>query len=288
MHVWRTGFAGLAMVAALAGCATGGTVTHAPVSFAAMGDGPRGNDQWPLMAEQIFAENADPRSSFIVHLGDITSGTATLPESWYVGVAGMLKTSEMPVYIVIGDNEWNDLQNPAIGWALWRKHLENIHRHFPNAAETVNQPEQPDNFAFTQDGVLFIGINVVGGTVHDPAEWTRRHGHNLKWVDECFLRFGDDVRAAVVLGQARPSPERHGDFFERFAARVAAFEKPVLYLHGDGHTYLVDAPWKVPNLVRSQVDSVGKNPPLLVTVHTDTVVPFTFDRRLPATPTPTP
>ena len=89
------------------------------------------------------------------------------------------------------------------------------------------------------------------------------------------------IGLAVASAQAAPNDKKHADFFDPFVAIVRAFEKPVLYLHGDGHNYQVESPWRAPNLVRAQVDSVVKNPPLLVTVSTDPAAPFAFDRRLP-------
>lgn len=56
------------------------------------------------------------------------------------------------------------------------------------------------------------------------------------------------------------------------------FQKPVLYLHGDGHNFDVKYPWKEPNLWRVQIDSIGKNPPLQVRVTQDPGEPFRFIR----------
>ncbi len=269
----------VALSGAMAGCA-GPTAQQKPLSFGAMGDGPRGDTEWPVLARQVAAESAHPQSAFLIHLGDIAKGSQALPEWYYAGVAALLKTSHKPVYVVLGDNEWNDLEDPAIGWRHWQKYFEGFHRNFDNAPATRTQPAQPDNFAFVQNGVLVIGLNIVGGKVHDQADWTRRHKHDMAWVDECLERYGPKVRAAVVCAQASPNEAKNGDFFTPFVARVAAFEKPVLYLHGDGHVYKLVSPWRVPNLVRAQVDAVGTNPPLLVTVTEDPDVPFTFDRRI--------
>jgi len=258
-----------------------------PLSFAAIGDGPYAPEEWPVLAEQLVTESNDPDSAFIVHLGDITHGTDVLPEWYYIGVAGLLKISRKPVYVVIGDNEWNDLDDPATGWRLWRKHFEGFHRNFEGTRDTITQPAQPDNFAFVRNGVLIVGLNIVGGRIHDQAEWTRRHANDLAWVNECLDLYGDDVRAMVVCAQANPgNPEKHGDFFDPFVERVAAFGKPVLYLHGDGHEYEYQSPWRAPNLIRVQIDRIGINPPLLVTVTTNPDKPFLFNRRIAAVSAP--
>lgn len=56
--------------------------------------------------------------------------------------------------------------------------------------------------------------------------------------------------------------------------------KPVLYLHADGHVWQVEKGWRAPNLLRVQTDQVRLNPPVLVTVTEDSDNPFLFDRRL--------
>ncbi len=252
----------------------------APLSFGAMGDGPRESSEWPEFARQIAAESDDPRSMFLVHLGDICKGTKALPEWHYIGVAALLKTSRKPVYVVIGDNEWNDLEDPAIGWDYWLKHFGRFYRHFDNAPATVTQPEQTGNFAFVKNRVLVIGLTLVGGTVHDEEEWKRRDADNLAWVNECLDRFGPGVQAAVVCAQAAPSNRKHGGFTAQFVKSVEAFEKPVLYVHGDGHVYRLDLAWRAPNLTKVQVDRGATNPPLLITVTANSDKPFTFDRRI--------
>jgi hypothetical protein len=54
----------------------------------------------------------------------------------------------------------------------------------------------------------------------------------------------------------------------------------VLYLHGDGHRWIHDRPFKAAkNILRVQVDQGGIASPLLVTVSDDPKQPFVFDRR---------
>lgn len=261
-----------------AGCATQGTHGTA-VSFSAVGDGPRADADWAILRSQLERVDKDGRSAFLIHLGDITKGTDVLPEPYYVRVATLLKESKTPVFIVPGDNEWNDLDNPAQGWEFWTRHFMGFDEHFPKAPRPARQRTRPENFAFELRGVLFVGLNLVGGAVHDSAEWATRHGDNVAWVKEQFAAH-PDVRAAVICAQARPA-EKQEDFFAPFCDAAEAFSKPVLYLHGDGHVYEVERPWRKPNLTRVQVDQVSKGPPLLVTIAPDEETPFQFARLAP-------
>ena len=247
--------------------------------FTATGDGPRDERDWSLLEGYFGYERADGGSLFLLHLGDITKGTDVLPEQYYADVAELFQKSAVPVLFVPGDNEWNDLDNPHIGWRHWEKHFLHFEEHFEDSPILRRQKERPENIAWITRGVLMIGINLVGGRVHDPAEWRRRHAQDVEWVEDCFDRDGDTVRATIIFAQAKPQ-EKHEDFFEPFLSAVATFGKPVLYLHGDGHTWELEEEWRKPNLTRVQVDAVGKAPPVRILVTFDPDDPFHFDRRL--------
>ena len=59
-----------------------------------------------------------------------------------------------------------------------------------------------------------IGLNIVGGTVHDKAEWATRLQQDADWVAEQFARHKSDARAAVLLAQAAPAGA-HELFFKQ-------------------------------------------------------------------------
>lgn len=249
----------------------------APLVFSATGDGPREPGDWELLRQYLVNEQG--QAEYMLHLGDITRGQDELPEYYYAAVAALLKTSPVPVFIVPGDNEWNDLADPATGWQYWTQYFLGFHDNFSATPKgVVRQYAQPENMAWVDHGVLFVGLNIVGGTVHDQAEWTLRHSHNLAWVREQFDAH-PEAHSAVVFAQARPKDIQE-DFFAPFVEAAAQFKKPVLYLHGDGHRYVVEPAWRAANITRVQVDQVSKAPPLLITVTGDPAEPWLFDRRL--------
>jgi len=252
----------------------------APLVFSATGDGPRGDEDWTLLPEYFALEKEDGRAAFMLHVGDICTGRDTLPESYAVRVADLFKTSPIPVIFVPGDNEWNDLEDPDAGWALWERYFLGFERNFAHAPVIQHQDARTENVAWTAGGVLIMGINLVGGAIHDADEWKLRHRHNADWVRENIEHHAGDVRAAVVFAQASPG-KKHEDFVAPFVETAVAFGKPVLYLHGDGHRWLHEPGWRAPNILRVQVDQVTKAPPVLVTVTLDQDNPFLFDRRLP-------
>lgn len=261
-----------------------------PLHFSATGCGPYSPEEEPLLAHYVDLVNHDSKSEFFVHLGDVVTGAKKQwPESQYAAVADILKKSRLPTFVVLGDNEWNDLDKPAEGLEFWNRHFRDFEQHFTKLAEVaapgralpsvVKQSVRPENFAFVSKGVLIIGLNLVGGRVHDPQEWAVRLRQDAQWVAEQISQHGDRVRAAVVLAQAKPTAD-HDGFFKPFVETCQAWTKPVLYLHADGHVWQEEKAWRAPNLWRVQTDQVKLNPPVLVTVTEDSKQPFVFDRRI--------
>lgn len=249
------------------------------VVFYAMGDVPYAPREDELLPRQIAELPRD--GEFLVHVGDIKTGSTPCDEAVYNKVFGMLAQSPVPVFIIPGDNEWNDCADPAQGWRYWRKYFTRFDRRWPHRLPVFRQLEREENFSFVKNGVLFIGLNLVGGRVHDPDEWKERHAQDLDWTRRNLRRFGEAVAGVVVFGHARPAA-KHDDFFGEFVKDAERFGKPILYLHGDGHRWIHDRPFAADNVLRVQVDQGGIAPPLKVTVTDDPESPFQFDRRLPA------
>lgn len=229
------------------------------------------------MEKQIALVSADGQSEFLIHLGDIFPSAKKRPEAEYKKVADILRQAKLPTFIVPGDNEWNDLENPAEGLKFWRTHFLHFDKQYKCAWTVHRQEKRDENFAWTSKGVLLIGLNLPGGRVHDKAEWKERLQDNADWVRDCMAKWKKDVRACVVMAQATPVKD-HEPFFKAFASHCQEFGKPVLYLHADGHVWQVQKKWRVPNLTRVQTDMMGTAPPVLVTVTDDAT--FDFDRRL--------
>ena len=247
-----------------------------PVVFYAMGDVPYVEAEDKLLPRQIAALPAD--AQFLVHLGDIKDGTTPCEETIYQKVAGMLSKSKAPTFIIPGDNEWNDCQKPDQGWKYWQKHFRRFDQRWQHNFQLSRSKKHDENFVFVHRQVLFVGLNLVGGRVHDPQEWKSRHRDNLEWTTAAIKQHGKQVHAMVIFAHANPQPN-HDDFFTPLVAAAQQFSKPILYLHGDGHHWIKDQPWEAKNILRVQVDQGGKAPPLKITIQKNLAEPFLFDRR---------
>lgn len=253
-------------------------VSKKPVIFYAMGDVPYSEDEAAALPQQIQDIPDDAR--FVMHVGDIKRGFVPCLSGVYQSVADRLKKSRQPLFIIPGDNEWNDCLIPSAAWDLWNEYFMRFEQNWQHQIPVFRQLEREENFSFVLDDVLFLGLNLVGGRVHDPEEWNVRHAQNFDWTKRNIERCGDQLRAVVIFGHAHPKTV-HDDFFESLDRLALSTGKQFLYLHGDGHSWIQDRPFRAKNILRIQVDQGGHAPPLKVTVGTNLREPFIFDRRLP-------
>jgi len=248
------------------------------VTFYAMGDVPYKPEEDKLLPQQI--DDLPDDAEFVIHVGDIKGGGPPCVEAVYQKVSGMLRQSTAPVFIIPGDNEWNDCSDPAPdqAWSYWKQYFNRFDDHWNHSFPVFRQIEHEENFSFTRNGVLFVGLNIVGGLVHDPAEWRQRHADDLEWIRRNLAKFGDEAGCLVLFGHATPA-KKHKDFFEPMSTIAQKFGKPILYLHGDGHVWTYNRPFEARNILRVQVDQGGIAPPLKIIVTDDATEPFQFDRR---------
>ncbi|MDH5604461.1 MAG: hypothetical protein OEY51_10995 [Cyclobacteriaceae bacterium] len=252
-------------------------VQHVPVSFTAMGDVPYTPQDFIDLAGQIEKHDKNASSSFIIHLGDIKTSADSCNERRYQEVANILKQSDISLFIIPGDNEYNDCDDPITAFSFWKKYFLHFHKkwEFPFPIEYDN--ERAENFSWVQEDVLFIAINLVGGRVYDSLEWNNRLRQNADWVEQSVDRQESNVNAMVLFGHAFITGDTSGKFTlftDRFREIAKNFGKPVLYLHGDGHVYIHDRPWPEANILRVQVDAGARL--LEVTVDTKQEDPFIF------------
>ncbi|HET8735920.1 MAG TPA: metallophosphoesterase [Pricia sp.] len=255
------------------------TATKEATVFTVIGDVPYDAGERAGLEALIETHNTKAKSDFVVHVGDIKPGAAPCDETVYDDISGLLETFEIPTFIVLGDNEYNDCDNPEDAFALWNKYFLKFHEKWQFEPTVLYQEERPENFAWVQNGILFMGLNLVGGVVHDQAEWDGRLADNADWVEKQFEAQIGNVEAAVLFWHANVTevdPEKYQLFTERFRTAAATFEKPVLYIQGDAHFWFDDKPWPEQNILRVQIESGAHA--VQVTVDPQGEEPFVFDR----------
>ncbi len=241
------------------------------ITFTAIGDVPYDDSELPVLQQHCVDHNLYSPGEFMVHVGDIFSGGTPCEEFRYQQVADVLKVLSVPAFMLPGDNETKDCDDPGTAWTYWNTHFLGLESNFCSNLAVSRQTARPQNFAFVSKGVLFIGLNLVGGSNDDDVLQD-----DADWVEQQLTTQAPFVRAAVLFAQAGPGSGRDL-FFDQFEPDALAFGKPVLFIHGDGHSWIDDYPFVAPNVRRIQVER-GDDPPILVTVTTDPVPVFVIDR----------
>ena len=251
------------------------------LKFSVMGCGPYDSSRRKALEKQLEREHELQSSDFIVHLGDIAGGRTEFEESHFSEMKQLLtKNAKVPTYIVPGDNEWNDQKNHIECWSFWMKHLFKLEDNVQTPWMTERQKIRPENFAFLNKDVLFIGLNIPGGRVHDAEEWKLRLNQNVLWVEELLKEHGEQARATVLFFQAALS-EKHKTFTENVRPLLKDFKKPVLLVHADHHKWIFTEAYLESNITRIQTDKIGSQaPPVQITILDEGEKIFKFNRRL--------
>mmetsp|Transcript_1742 Transcript_1742/g.2416 ORF Transcript_1742/g.2416 Transcript_1742/m.2416 type:complete len:729 (+) Transcript_1742:106-2292(+) len=241
-----------------------GVGTH--IAFYVTADTPWDEREDKKLSGDLAALPGD--AEFLVHLGNIQDASVTLcPSSVYDDAYTVLSDSPVPVFIVPGQHDWNNCPNPENSMTDWKNNFVGFESGFDFSFATDHQLGRSENFAFIRRGVLFIGLHLVGGRVHDKDEWKKRHTDNVEWAEEKLNEDPDSYRAVVLLGNARPSQQQE-DFFREVIDDVEKLGKPSLYLHANGGGGFMEyRPFDdVGNMLAVQLDDGGKTPPLRVNV----------------------
>ncbi len=215
--------------------------------------------------------------NFVIHLGDIKSGKSPCSEKPYTLIANIFQKSSSPVFFIPGDNEWNDCENLDSAWNFWLSHLYKFENNFPFAPSVEYQVNRKENFSWISNNVLIVGINLVGGRVYDQKEWDSRLRQNADWINSKLLINKNLVEAAIIFAHSSIKNPKNKIFKESFVKMAKSFNKPILYINGDAHEWLVETPFpnKAPNINQITLQG-GKQPPIIVTVNPKNTDTFEF------------
>lgn len=245
------------------------------IQFSAMGDTPYGVSDARKLEHQLANLNA--KSQFIIHLGDIKTGITACSETWYHRVANILRQSPKRLFIIPGDNEWNDCFDPEEAWTFWTRYFLHFDNRWTDNLKVIRDNRHLENFAFVTNGVLFVGINLVGGKVLDPIAWSLQDRDNIQWIESQIRTNRSSISRLVIFGHALPSRD-HRTFFFMLNGVAESLKKPILYIHGDGHNWEKDYPFPAKNILRVQVNQGTRANPVTVQVTDDPDEPFVFVR----------
>ncbi|AHF03591.1 hypothetical protein MARPU_06720 [Marichromatium purpuratum 984] len=236
----------------------------APWRVFAVGDLPYGTSELAGL-RALFAHAVGHGSPFLIHVGDIKSGSQPCTDAQLAGIAGLFAAQPVPVVYTPGDNEWTDCHRLLAGSHDPLRRLARVRAHFfeDPAVLRLGQlgaraaaPDYPELYRFVHRRVMFVVLHVVGS--HDGARRAdpraQAESAARRAVNRALLREATDAArtaglAALVvvfhvdpLFERRRAPRALGWVREALAETLTRFPGPVLALHGDTHRLRHDRP----------------------------------------------
>jgi hypothetical protein len=199
------------------------------------------------------------------------------------------------VFIILGDNDWNDCKsNVEEAKTFWHNSFDDFESRYwdlPSDLNVNRWVSLPENFAFEYRQTLFIGLNLVGGRVHDRREWRNRLKLQYVITRDLINRYVDrtaesGIQRVVVFGHANPKMD-HWHYFIRLRLFIHWKLKnrvPILYLNGDFHQWDYDPNYmSQKSVLRIQVAGNGEEVPVRIQINPDAVtsnpeVAFEYER----------
>ncbi len=247
----------------------------APKTVAILGDTPYGATQVANFPKDIDDLNADQDVDWVVHVGDIKSGSTQCTDAYFTQIRAQFDRLADPLVYTPGDNEWTDCHRANNGAFNPLERLAKLRRvFFDRAYRTLGRPVPvldessrglPENKLWSGRRVVLSSLHVVGSndslapwtgltapTPEQQAEHDARLRGNLAWLKATFATARlTQARAVVLTMQADmwdPSAVAAGQttafvpVVEEIARQARAFKKPVLLVNGDSHLFTQDTP----------------------------------------------
>ena len=252
-------------------------------TFYVMADAPYTDEERYNLMPKYIAELDPDEGEFVVHLGDLQYAKVdACREGAYDEAKQIMKKSQVPAFILPGDNDINDCNSMEHGEAMWRKYLATFDKRWDHGFDVTRWGDLDESFAFIHKQVLFLGLNMVGGSPSSNTEKSNRHQKHLERISSIVNEKSDTFKVVVLLAHAEPA-EYHKDFWagdSGFILIMKEMDKPTIYFHGDWHAYYErEAEFGVTNFMRISTDGESSAPPLLVTIDVSKDNPIKFDRR---------
>jgi hypothetical protein len=242
-----------------------------------------------------------------VHVGDFKSGSTVCSDQEFNEQVKHFSMFEQGVVYTPGDNEWTDCHRRSNGSYEPTERLAKLRQMFFRTGQSLGKhpitltnqaQEQPafsdyvENQRWIHNDVLFVTLHIVGSNnnfeARDPRatqEFFERDAANIAWIRAAFdeakqknckglvFAFQADVLISRSMWEDFPAwsgfRNSVGDTLLPLAYN---WGKPVLLIHGDGHQYHFDQPFKfnkqkISNLTRLEVPGASDVRAVRVTVH---------------------
>lgn len=215
----------------------------------------------------IDTMNSEPLA-FIVHVGDITSGSGPCDDAWLEARRRQFARWRAPLVLLPGDNEWTDCHRSGFDPLERLRKWRSLFCAGGAALRLERQAgEYCEHVRWTHEGILFVALNVpgsnnnLGRNARMDAEHAGRMRAVLAWIDSSVaLAQEQRLRGVVVLMHANPrfgrgtgadANDGYAALREALASQTARLHGRLVLVHGDTHLFRDDRP--LPGLRRIEV-----------------------------------
>lgn len=219
-----------------------------------VGDIPYDRKEEEILASQL-KKLSRSEGEFMVHVGDIQFSKRTFCSvSTYTDVQRLfVDNSDVPVFILPGDNDWSDCPDPDSAARTWMEHFHAFTdrpdywggTHNMNIDWMEGDESNFGNFAMWNEESkgLFIGLNMISALDNeiDETEWNKRLDHNLHWTQ---MNIDRHHHLTYSAGAKPESNIKYIVLFGHAKSKNSYFFKILnkLYTKNDEYAWLQDVP----------------------------------------------
>jgi hypothetical protein len=193
---------------------------------------------------------------FSAHIGDFKYGPDPCPDSVYTTNLDRFNGFDHPLVYTPGDNDWKDCSNKVERLAHLRSVFFSDDQSLGVPSMTVarQSAEFPENALWHDGPVTFVTLHTVGPDNNSgSSEFGARNAANIAWLEAAFDAARVRGSAGIVLlshanpgfppdATSRSTKTGFKSYLEALRFEVQEWGKPVLYVHGDTHTFRIDHP----------------------------------------------
>ncbi|MBI5898380.1 MAG: hypothetical protein HZB40_04065 [Rhodocyclales bacterium] len=243
-------------------------------SFGLFGDTPY--TRWERQhLPELIAEMDRENLAFVIHDGDIKSGSDECSDEAFADVLKAFSSSSHPLVYVPGDNEWTDCHRRSNGGYRPLERLAKLRQLFFAGELTLGkrrfalerQSAQSEFSAYRENSrwqtgeILFVTLNIPGSNNNhdapDRTEFIDRSRANHAWLAQSFaLARARKLPGILIAIQGNPGFQAansghplsgYRQFLEQLLAETRSFPGQVVLVHGDTHRQRIDQPLEDPD-----------------------------------------
>jgi hypothetical protein len=258
---------------ALAGCASRPLAPGA-FRFGVTGDTPYNEREEREFLAMMQRMDAAPLE-FVIHVGDFKAGgDSPCTDALYLERRAQFDASAHPFILTPGDNDWTDCRRRTNGAMDPIERLATLRRIFFASPASLGRERiatdmqsaciapviaacgcaaHPENRRWSRAGVVFVTLNIPGSDDNagfdaaNDAEARCRGEANRQWLAQSVREARSPGALALVIAiQADPWATKthvYDAFMRELVDAAKRLGKPVLFIHGDTHTYRLDTPF---------------------------------------------